>query len=386
MTRTFQEQSATFLDVLNKVPKGDKIDMQQMFFAFTMDSIMRIFFGRETHTMRGTHDPYAAAFDDAHRNMLKFLMKNIVQIGLFDLLPWPLGPFKFGNVNGNMSKVYRALNKDGRNFNKNIQILNKYTDEIIDTKMRDSNLQSQRDLLSLFMNAQDDNQETYAQPKYRKFLRSTVLNFVIAGRDTTACTLTWMFFILSTNPEIQEKLCKEIDEVLQNKIPNHDDITPQKMPYLNGVLYEALRLYPPVPDDPKMASVDDILPDGTKIAAGTIIDYFPYGMGRDADVYPDPLQVKPERWIPFHKPNDFEFPIFQAGPRICLGMKMAILEVKILASYLLQKYTFTLLEGEAEKISPSLMITMSLSNSKTLDSNNLWLIPHAREQHITARY
>merc|ERR1712039_130148 len=98
----------------------------------------------------------------------------------------------------------------------------------------------------------------------------------------------------------------------------------------------------------------------------------------DPSVYPDPEEVRPERWIPFKEPSPYEFPVFQAGPRICLGMDMAIFEAKVAATSLLQKYRFELLEGEKEKITYSATLTMSICNSKNQDSNNLWMVPHPR--------
>merc|ERR1711972_1248931 len=98
-------------------------------------------------------------------------------------------------------------------------------------------------------------------------------------------------------------------------------------------------------------------------AAGTAVDlqamFFGFTMdslmriffGEDAStlegaVYADPEAVDPKRWIPFTAPEPYSFPVFQAGPRICLGMDMAIFEAKVAATSLLQKYRFELLEGE----------------------------------------
>merc|ERR1712137_403248 len=151
------------------------------------------------------------------------------------------------------------------------------------------------------------------------------------------------------------------------------------MPYLNGVLYETLRLYPPVPIDGKEAVADDVLPNGVKVPAHIKLTFMVYCMGRDPVVYPDPETVRPERWIPFKEPLPHEFPVFQAGPRICLGMNMAIFEAKIVAGMLLKDYTFELAAGEAEKITYlPFALTMSICNSKTHDSHNLWMLPKRR--------
>jgi len=159
-----------------------------------------------------------------------------------------------------------------------------------------------------------------------------------------------------------------------------EQLTASQLPYLNGVLYEALRLFPPVPEDSKFSVNDDVLPDGTKFPASTRLVFFPYLMGRDPQRYSNPLECRPERWIPFKQPSQFEFPVFQGGPRICLGQNMALFEAKALAVQLLQRFSFQLLAGEKDKISYSTMITMSLVNSTDCDSHNLWLLPTPRTQ------
>merc|ERR1739845_68702 len=102
----------------------------------------------------------------------------------------------------------------------------------------------------------------------KEWLRDVVLNFVIAGRDTTACTLSWMFYILATHPEIQTKLQEELDSKFPSgSVPTIQAVAPKESPYLNGVLYETLRLYPPVPSDAKTCLRDDVLPNGQHIPA-----------------------------------------------------------------------------------------------------------------------
>ena len=95
------------------------------------------------------------------------------------------------------------------------------------------------------------------------------------------------------------------------------------------MIYEALRLWPPVPFDLKMAFEDDVLPGGWKVPKMAQVAFIPYIMGRDGERYPEPLLFKPERWIPFNAPPQHEFPVFQAGPRICLGMDMALWHKKL---------------------------------------------------------
>eukprot|EP00747_Dinoflagellata_sp_TGD_P078196 gnl/TRDRNA2_/TRDRNA2_159949_c0_seq2.p1 gnl/TRDRNA2_/TRDRNA2_159949_c0~~gnl/TRDRNA2_/TRDRNA2_159949_c0_seq2.p1 ORF type:complete len:282 (-),score=30.28 gnl/TRDRNA2_/TRDRNA2_159949_c0_seq2:27-872(-) len=250
-------------------------------------------------------------------------------------------------------------------------MLDQESERLIAQCRADPLLLQRRDLLALFTQAE----ETLST----KFLRDVVLSFVIAGRDTTACTLSWMFYILAVNPDIQTKLCAEVDRCLSGEV-TFESVSSSRMPYLHGVLYETLRLYPPVPMDVKQCHEDNTMPNGVRIPKGTMILFLPYAMGRDPTIYSEPEQVKPERWIPFTAPAPHEFPVFQAGPRICLGMDMAIFEAKVAASLLLKRYTFTMAPGEAEKISYGRKLTMTVCNDKgqEQESEHLWLIPHQR--------
>jgi len=238
-------------------------------------------------------------------------------------------------------------------------------------------------LLARFMNASNEDGLSLADPAFQSLMRDIVLSLIIAGRDTTACTLTWVFYLLSQNPEVEEKLLKEIDDTLNGSEPTYENLT--SLTYLHGVVYETLRLYPPVPSDFKTAVHDDVLPDGTKIPKYTRVNYVPYACGRNPNRYENPGEMRPERWFKYDAeqkrtkaiiPNQYEFPVFQAGPRICLGMNMALMEAKIVIVMLLQKHTFELPAEEVDRITYSRMITLSLKNGA--DSHNLWM--HARRR------
>jgi len=378
--------------------EGLRVDMQAKFFQYTMDSIMQIFFGETVDTMGGKANEYAIAYDTAHRCLIEYFFTSIPALSMMKLLPWP-----FGGVGGIAHKIHRRMNPLYGEFLVAYQTLDRESRRLIAACRADEKVDQRKDMLALFVQADGrDRQSPKTRPREGKkkekdpqskgppmtteWLRDIVLNMVIAGRDTTACMLSWMFYILATNPEIQKKLQAEIDaKFVSDKVPTIQSVSSSELPYLNGVIYETLRLYPPVPIDNKGTIHDDVLPDGTKIPAGTKMGFMVYAMGRDPNVYPEPEVVKPERWIPFKEPSQFEFPVFQSGPRICLGQHMALFEAKIAALMLLQQYSFEMAPGEAEKITylPT-ALTMSICNTKgegndKFDSHNLWLIPHRRK-------
>lgn len=341
-----------------------------IFFNYTFDSIMKIFYGQDSNMIGGGANAFGTAFDGAHRSMMKYLFSSAGAKAMLDLLPWPLG-----GLQGLGMRLQRAFSAEYAEFCHHIHILDEESAALAAKARQDKNISSRSDLIALYIQAG----AREAVPQTDRFLRDTFLNFVLAGRDTTACTLTWMFYELATHPEVQRQVLEEID----TKLPDGTDPTLKlvhhtEMPLLHALLYETLRLHPPVPSDGKTAACDDVFPDGTKIPKGAKVEFVPYSMGRDPTVWDDPLEVNLQRWIPFNAPSPYEFPVFQAGPRICLGMDMAIYESKVLAAMLLQQFSFALLDGEAEKIHYSLMITMSLCNSKKQDSHNLWLVPTRR--------
>jgi cytochrome P450 len=169
------------------------------------------------------------------------------------------------------------------------------------------------------------------------------LNLLSAGRDTTAQSLTWTFYLLMRNPAATHRLRKEVMAVFPDKALGRDlykidfaELQPAKLPYMMGVFYEALRLYPPVPFEIKQCQVNITLPDGTFLPSGSIVVWCIWAMNRSAEIWgqrgPDLQAFEPERWLQdgkFVGKSAFEFPVFNGGPRSCLGKRMA----ELIAAY-----------------------------------------------------
>ena len=202
-----------------------------------------------------------------------------------------------------------------------------------------------------------------------EFLVGIVKSLMIAGRDTTACTLSWMFYLLAKHPDVQDILIQEIDETFRGEEPNMKDVG--KMKYLDSIVMETLRMYPPVPIDVKYSLNDDYLPDNTFIPKNTPITYYPFVMGRLERFWDRPDEFLPERWSNRRRPSPYEFPVFQAGPRICLGQSLAFLETKILTCMLLQKFRFKLSNPD-KPVHYTMSATMSIKDG-------LHIIPDLRE-------
>lgn len=200
------------------------------------------------------------------------------------------------------------------------------------------------DILSRFL------QVTGTDPIY---LRDIILNFIIAGKDTTATTLAWFIYLLCKHPSVQEKIVQEVKQVTgMKKITNFSKFASgvsedalEKMHYLHAAITETLRIYPAVPVDAKICFSDDTLPDGYSVRKGDLIAYQPYAMGRMKVIWGDDAEkFRPERWLNetgvFQPESPFKFSAFQAGPRICLGKEFAYRQMKIFSAVLLSCFMF----------------------------------------------
>ncbi|KAG6974119.1 hypothetical protein JG688_00003213 [Phytophthora aleatoria] len=179
-------------------------------------------------------------------------------------------------------------------------------------------------------------------------LRSIILTFVFAGRDTTAECLTYSFYAIARHPRVQKRIVEELETAKPSTSTKFTFEDVKNMKYLEAVVYEAVRLYPALPYNVKNAVKDDYLPDGTFVPAGVDVVYSPWFMGRNGALWgDDPLEFRPERWLEMSKrPSAYEFPPFQAGPRICLGMNMAVLEAKLFLATTLHRFHVAIAPGE----------------------------------------
>lgn len=182
-------------------------------------------------------------------------------------------------------------------------------------------------------------------------IRDMVISFILAGRDTTSAAMTWLLWLLSCHPEVEQELVKEATSMAADEKTLMDYESLKNLKLLKACLCESMRLYPPVAWDSKHALYNDLLPDGTPVRAGDRVTYFPYGMGRMEALWgKDWFEFKPNRW--FNSNNDkqgeeeeslkeicpFRFPVFQAGPRVCLGKEMAFIQMKYVMASILQRF------------------------------------------------
>ncbi|KAL0549573.1 hypothetical protein IC582_014058 [Cucumis melo] len=248
-----------------------------------------------------------------------------------------------------------------RRLKKEVAEVHRKVMNIIDKRRKEEKIQdihdSTQDLLSRLIKTEHDDEE----------IRDMVISFIMAGRDTTSAAMTWLFWLLCIHPNIENQLIEEID--LTSVKLDYQSL--KELKYLKACLCETMRMYPPVPWDSKHAIADDYLPDGTLVRSGDRVTYFPYGMGRMVALWgKDQFEFKPSRWVVEQDGrggrrtgvklvSPYKFPIFQAGPRVCLGKEMAFLQMKYVVASILSQFRIKPVAGDHPVFVPLLTAHMA---------------------------
>ncbi|CAH2328669.1 cytochrome P450 3A9-like [Pelobates cultripes] len=166
------------------------------------------------------------------------------------------------------------------------------------------------------------------------------LIFIFAGYETTSLSLSYLFYSLAIHPDVQLKLQKEIDSYLPDKAtPTYDTL--MQMEYLDMVIEETLRMYPPGGRIERVAKHNfDI--NGVTIPKGTVTMIPAYVMHMNPEIWTEPEEFRPERFSKENRASQepYTFLPFGDGPRNCIGMRFALLSMKLAITVLLQNFNF----------------------------------------------
>ncbi len=228
--------------------------------------------------------------------------------------------------------------------------IHQVVEKIID-KRRNSH-EKYDDLLAMLMEAKDEDTEEVMNNIQ---LRDEVVTIFLAGHETTAVALSWLFHCVEENSEVEEKILKEAREVLNGRDPALEDL--RQFDYARMVVEETMRLYPPAWIIGRRALEDDEI-DGFKIPKGinTLIPV--YNIHRDERYWEEPEKFIPERFSKeksksYHK---FVYFPFGGGPRLCIGNNFALMEMQIAVPMIVRKFRLRKPEGFQFKQDP--LITM----------------------------
>lgn len=211
--------------------------------------------------------------------------------------------------------------------------------EIIERRQKSG--ENKGDLLSLLLEARDP--DTGGRLSDR-LVRDELLFLFLAGHETTASATIWTWYLLSQHPEVESRVHKEIDEVLSGRTPGFDDIANLK--YIRAVLFESMRLYPPVHVYARQNIEDDVI-RGQRIPAGSLIVIAPWIIHRHKKLWEQPEAFRPDRFLGEKgRPRPrYDYLPFSAGPRTCLGLSFAMTEMAVVVAMLAQRYRLRLVPG-----------------------------------------
>ncbi|KAB8272177.1 cytochrome P450 [Aspergillus minisclerotigenes] len=300
---------------------GRTVDLQPLFFSYTLDSITHFAFGHSVHNLRKSQ----ARGNDADHEVAEAFNYSMQALALRS---------KLG--------LLRVFHRD-RKATRSYKICHQFVEGLVHhavmvpEKVGDNRDSPQRKGQYLVLH------ELVRQTKDRIRVRDELINVLIAGRDTTAGLLSNLFFVLAKRPDVWAKLRAEVETTLGGRLPTYDDL--RNMKYLRHCLNESLRLHPAVPTNSRVATNDTYLPiggglDGQSpvfVPKGALVVYSVYAMHRREDIYgSDADDFRPERWETI-RPSWGYLP-FNGGPRICLGQQYALTEASYVTVRLAQRY------------------------------------------------
>ncbi|OAI40652.1 hypothetical protein AYO40_04600 [Planctomycetaceae bacterium SCGC AG-212-D15] len=200
------------------------------------------------------------------------------------------------------------------------------------------------DLLSMLLHAVDE--EGDGRGMSDEEARDQAMTLFLAGHDTTAGTLSWLWCLLAEHPEVEANVLAEVDNVLHGRLPSADDLP--RLHYTEMVVKETLRLYPQAYVLFARVPAEDVVVGDYTVPAGALVYVVPYVIQRDARWFPEPERFDPERFseeAAAKLPTYAHIP-FGAGPRVCIGAAFATMEMVLTVATLIQRFHLALVPGQ----------------------------------------
>ncbi|KAF4122603.1 Cytochrome P450 [Geosmithia morbida] len=300
---------------------GRPLDISDLFFRYTLDVITEFLLGGDTGSLSSPRNEFADAFNEVQR---------------------------IQNYQSRAGQLRPLLPKAA--FKRGLDVMNRFVNSFIQRALR----LSPDELAARTEGDKKGSSFLHVLAGFTrdpKVLRDQIVSVLLAGRDTTASTLSWAVYELARHPAAVARLRREVlDTVGAHDTPTYAHL--KNMPYLKAVLNETLRLYPSVPFNVRLSMRDTTLPrgggpDGSEpltVLRGTPVAYSPLLMQRRPDLYPPvsgtfahPDVFSPDRWLHWH-PRPHDYIPFNAGPRICVGQQFALTEMSYVLCRLLQRF------------------------------------------------
>ncbi|XP_032823098.1 cytochrome P450 3A56-like [Petromyzon marinus] len=310
-----------------KCNAGQSFDAKKLLGAYSMDVITSTAFSADVNSLSNEHDPFVA------------YINKLTKLGMFN--PLLLLVVFFPAVTPLLVRMNVSM------FPKDVLSFFMSNLQRLKSERRKGEHTDRVDFLQTMVDAQISDSvmdEHGGIIPYKALTDSEILSqamvFLLAGYETTAVTLTYIAYNLAVHVDVQDKLLEEIDATL----PPEEEVTYEKvsqLPYLDMVVSESLRLYPPAGRLERIAKMDVEL-GGIPVPKGTVIGIPVFVIHRNSEHWDDPTAFRPERFSKEAREqrDQYCYLPFGAGPRNCIGMRFALINVKIAIVSLLRRFTF----------------------------------------------
>ncbi|KAI2804065.1 Cytochrome P450 3A4 [Blomia tropicalis] len=360
---TIDTLMANFESNLKEKPE---LDVKEIFGAYTMDTILQIAFGSKVDSLKDTN------------NKIVLMAKKLFQTDIsYAAMLFFLLLFMFPKLSIKIARLFN-INQDFIKFFKefSMEIIRKKRDELKDSK----NMGKANNFLEMMLEAEAEHEQIQENEKemknenmendqnkntkFTKFMTndeiiSQCILFFLAAYDTTTSAISLSCYLLALNQSAQDRLYEEIEayfnrlqlesdgtETDQSKLMTFESMS--QLEYLNAVINETLRIYPPAPVE-RMASKDMLLKteDGShrlNVKKDDVIHIPVYALHRDERYFPDPETFKPERFIGNPEYHKYAYLPFGTGPRNCVAKSLALYEVKMALINTIYRYRLSVCE------------------------------------------
>ncbi|KAM9210123.1 cytochrome P450 3A4-like isoform 2-T2 [Dugong dugon] len=291
--------------------KGKPVTLKSIFGAYSMDVITSTSFGVNIDSLNNPQDP---------------LVQNVGKLLKFSFFD----PLVFTTICEALS--ISLFPRAATNFVK------KSVQRMKESRLKD-NQKHRVDLLQLMIDSQNSKETSPHKALTDMELVAQSIIFIFAGYETTSTALSFLTYLMATHPDIQQKLQKEIDATFPNKAPPTYDVMLQ-MEYLDMVVKETLRLYPITARLERICKKDAEI-NGVIIPKGTVVTIPIFALQRDPEHWPEPEKFLPERFSRENKDNvdPYLYMPFGSGPRNCIGMRFALMNMKLAVTRILQEFS-----------------------------------------------
>ena len=308
------------------LPNGAVVDVHKVMAALALEIISRAMFASDSTDMAEVIDHSSLAY----QTEMTFSFWSVVPV---------------------MNRAWaRYKERQGRRI---VREMDHAIYRLIAERLEDPRMNRHTDLLARLLAARDS--ETGAGMSSRE-VRDQVVTIMMAGHETTATALGWIWYLLSQHPAEEAKLHQELEEVLHGRTPTFEDIP--HLRFTRMIIQEGMRLYPPVHTLSWRQAVADDEVCGQCIPKGSIVWVVPWVLHRNPTLWENPERFEPARFSQERSAGRprFAYLPFSMGPRVCIGATFAMTEAVLILAAIAQVYRLRLLDGHP--VEPQGLVTL----------------------------